>query len=126
MAETQAPTVDEVLQRRQEASDYWREAHSRFQTLIQVYHGNYHQLWPSEFRRGEIPKVANWIKLAWDRYAKMVGKVPTTHVNPSRVSRISEARADKIEKILASYDTVSASSGILKRYAWNLIGLGAG
>lgn len=126
MADTQAPDVDTVLERRQMASTYWGAAQSRFNTLIDVYHGNYHLLWPGEFRRGEIPKVANWIKLAWDRYGKMVGKVPTTHVNPSKVSRVSQSRADKIEKILAHYDSSSGSSKVLRRYAWNLVGLGAG
>lgn len=126
MASVQAPTVEEILEMRQQASMYWGEAVSRFNTLIDVYHGNYHLLWPGEFRKGEIPKVANWIKLAWDRYGKMVGKVPITHVNPSKLSRVSQTRADKIEKILAHYDTSSGSSKIIRRYAWHLVGLGAG
>jgi hypothetical protein len=120
------PSEKEILSLRQDLLNYWREAHVRWQTLIDVYHGNYHELWPAEFRRGEVPKVANWIKLAWDRYAKMVGKLPSNHVPPNSAVRMTQNRADKVEHILVSYDNQSGIESLLKWYAWYLVGLGAG
>ena len=52
------PTESDILDMRQGLQTYWREAHSRWDILISVYHGNYQQLWPTEFRRGEEPKIA--------------------------------------------------------------------
>lgn len=126
MADIAPPSVDDVLERRIKASSYWHEATSRFDDLIDAYHGNYQKLWPGEFRRGEAPKVANWIRLGWKRYSSMVGKVPSSHVRPSRIKRVSQSRADKIEKVLAHYDESSGMVGIMKQYAWYLVGLGAG
>lgn len=118
-------SVEEILQEKLIRLDYWRPAHARWNTLIDAYHGNYQKMWPGEFRRGESPKIANWIKLAWDRYAKLVGKIPTNHVTPSRIKRISQSKADKIEKILVHYDETSGS-GILEKWAaWYLVGFGA-
>lgn len=126
MADTQAPTAEYVLDLRTKANSYWHEATARFDDLIDAYHGNFQKLWPGEFRRGEVPKVANWIRLGWKRYAAMVGKVPSSHVRPSKVSRVSQTKADKIEKVLAHYDEASGMSSIMKEYAWYLVGLGAG
>ncbi len=114
-----------ILNHRMELLDYWREAHSRWDILLDVYHGNYDQLWPAEFRRGEVPKVANWIKLGWDRYAKMVGKIPTNHVPPNSLQRITQRRADKVEHILTHYDNQSSVNSLMKWYAWYLVGFGA-
>ena len=119
------PTVDDILSRRQQLLTYWREAHTRWQILLDVYHGNFQQLWPTEFRRGEQPKVANWIKLGWDRYATMVGKIPINHVPPSTMKRMTQNRADKVEKILVQYDNQSGINSLMKWYAWYLVGLGA-
>lgn len=120
-----APDVETIIEQRQTSADYWAEAHSRFDLLIDSYHGNFQKMWPSEFRRGEVPKVANWIKLGWDRYSKMVGKLPTNHVTPSNIRRVSQSRADKVEKVLAHYDLSSGMSNLMKWYAWYLVGLGA-
>ncbi len=115
----------DILNLRMELLDYWREAHSRWDLLLDVYHGNYHELWPAEFRRGEVPKVANWIKLGWDRYAKMVGKIPTNHVPPNSLQRITQRRADKVEHILVHYDNQSGINSLMKWYAWYLVGFGS-
>ncbi len=115
----------EILDLRMDLLDYWREAHTRWQILLDVYHGNYHELWPSEFRRGEVPKVANWIKLGWDRYAKMVGKIPTNHVPPNSAKRMTQRRADRVEHILVNYDNESGINSLMKWYAWYLVGFGA-
>ncbi len=115
----------DILNLRQDLLNYWRDAHTRFQLLIDVYHGNYQELWPSEFRRGEIPKIANWIKLGWDRYAKMVGKMPTNHVPPNSAERMTQKRADKVEHILVNYDNQSGMESLMKWYAWWLVGAGA-
>jgi len=120
------PRTEEILALRQVYQDYWREPHNRWNTLIDVYHGNFAKLYPGEFKRGEEPKVANWIKLGWDRFATMVAKMPTNHVPPSGVSRVSQTTADKVEKILGSYDTNSGFKKVMKNYGWNLAGLGAG
>lgn len=120
------PSADKILEYRHKANSYWGEAINRFNTLLTAYHGNYQQLWPGEFRRGEAPKVANWIRLGWKRYAQMVGKVPSSHVRASKVRRISQSRADKVEKVLAHYDDSSDMAKVMKNYAWNLVGLGAG
>lgn len=119
------PTESDILDMRQGLQTYWREAHLRWDILISVYHGNYQQLWPTEFRRGEEPKIANWIKLGWDRYAKMVGKIPTNHIPPSTLKRITQRRADKVEKILIQYDNQSGISSLMKWYSWYLVGLGS-
>ncbi len=119
------PDEKEILNLRMELLNYWREAHIRWQLLLDVYHGNYHELWPSEFRRGEVPKIANWVKLGWDRYAKMVGKLPTNHVPPNSAQRITQNRADKVEHILVNYDNQSGMSSLLKWYSWYLVGFGA-
>ncbi len=119
-------SADDILDRRVKANSYWAEATSRYNTMLTVYHGNYDLLWPGEFRRGEVPKVANWIRLGWKRYAQMVGKVPTSHVRPSKVSRVSQSKADKIEKVLAHYDETSGMPTIMKQYGWYLVGLGSG
>lgn len=118
-------SVDQILEYRTMAMDYWNSPIQRWNMLLDAYHGNYQKLWPGEFRRGEQPKVANFIRLGWQRYAAMVGKVPTTHVVPSKISRVSQARADKIEKIQAHYDETSGMGKVMKRWAWNLVGLGA-
>ena len=115
----------DILNLRQDLLNYWRDAHTRFQLLIDVYHGNYQELWPSEFRRGEIPKIANWIKLGWDRYSKMVGKMPTNHVPPHSAERMTQKRADKVEHILVNYDNQSGMESLMKWYAWWLVGTGA-
>ena len=115
----------EILNLRMELLNYWREAHTRWQLLIDVYHGNYQELWPSEFRRGEIPKIANWIKLGWDRYGKMVGKLPTNHVPPNSAQRMTQKRADRVEHILVNYDNQSGMESLMKWYSWYLVGLGA-
>lgn len=119
------PNEAEILDIRQGLQTYWRQAHNRWDTLIDVYHGNYQKLWPEEFRRGEEPKVANWTKLGWDRYAKMVGKIPTNHIPPSKLKRVTQRRADKVEKILIQYDNQSGIQSLMKWYAWYLVGLGA-
>lgn len=126
MADIAPPTVEDILDRRVKAKSYWSEAIDRFDTLISAFHGNYQLLWPGEFRRGEVPKVANWIRLGWKRYAAMVGKVPASHVRPSKVSRVSQSKADKIERVLAHYDESSNANTVMKQYAWYLVGLGAG
>lgn len=126
MADIAPPHAEDILDMRQKAQDYWAEPIKRFGTMVEVYHGNFQKLWPGEFRRGEAPKVANFIKLAWNRYAAMVGKVPTTHVTPSRISRVSQAQADKVEKIQAHYDATSVMSKTMRQWAWYLIGMGAG
>lgn len=119
------PTVNEILEQRQYLSSYWSEFHSRADDLIGVYHGNFQKLYPDEFRRGEEPKIANWIKLGWDRYATMIGKVPVSHVPASRLRRVSQHRADQIEKVLSHYDYSSGMAHLAKWYAWYLVGLGA-
>jgi hypothetical protein len=119
-----SPSVDDILSYRNELEDYWTEFRSRANTLLDVYHGNYQELWPEEFRRGEVPRNANWIKLGWDRYATMVGKNPSSYVRPSRFRRVSQARADKIEKVLSHYDYSSGMKRMAKWYAWFLIGFG--
>lgn len=126
MADIAPRTVDDILDLRAKASSYWHEAVTRYDTLLTAYHGNYQDLWPGEFRRGESPKVANWIRLGWKRYASMVGKVPSSHVRPSRVKRVSQSRADNIEKVLAHYDESSGMTAVMKQYAWNIVGLGSG
>lgn len=118
--------VEEILERRHKANSYWHEAINRYETLLTAYHGNYQTLWPGEFRRGEAPKVANWIRLGWKRYASMVGKVPSSHVRPSRIKRVSQSKADKIEKVLAHYSESSGEMAVMKQYAFNLVGLGSG
>ncbi len=120
-----APDEKYILNLRMELLNYWREAHVRWQILLDVYHGNYHELWPSEFRRGEIPKVANWIKLGTDRYAKMVGKIPTNHVPPNSSQRMTQKRADKVEHILVHYDNQSGMNSLMKWYAWYLVLFGS-
>lgn len=119
------PDVATILSERQTRQDYWQEAHLRFDKLINSYHGNYAELWPGEFRRGEEPKVANWIKLGWDRYSKMVGKLPTHHMMSKGLQRIQRNQADKIEKVLSHYDMTSNMSNLMKWYSWYLVGLGA-
>lgn len=126
MASVAGPSVETILEYRHKANSYWQEATTRFDTLLTAYHGNYQLLWPGEFRRGESPKVANWIRLGWKRYAQMVGKVPSSHVRASKIRRISQSKADKIEKVLAHYDEASNMHMVMKQYAWNLVGLGAG
>jgi hypothetical protein len=126
MADVAPLGVNDILDRRSKANSYWHEAVSRYDTLLTAYHGNYQQLWPGEFRRGESPKVANWIRLGWKRYASMVGKVPSSHVRPSRVKRVSQSKADKIEKVLAHYDESSGMTAVMKQYAWYLVGFGSG
>jgi len=126
MADFPPLDADEILDLRVKAASYWHEAIDRYDTLLDTYHGNFQKLWPAEFRRGESPKVANWIRLGWKRYAQMVGKVPSSHVRPSRVSRVSQSRADKIEKVLGHYDASSNMPTIMKQYAWYLVGLGSG
>lgn len=120
------PTDKEILEQRVYLADYWREFYDRVNILLKAYHGNYQELWPGEFRRGEVPKIANWIKLAWDRFSVMVGKVPSHHVPPSKLRRISQTKADKIEKILSHYDYASGAGKLAKRYAWWLVGTGSG
>lgn len=126
MAEIAGPTVDDILDKRVKAHNYWAEPIQRFDTLLEAYHGNFQKMWPGEFRRGEAPKVANWVRLGWKRYATMVGKVPSSHVQPSKISRVSQSRADKIEKVLAHYDESSVMVKIMRMYAWYLVGFGAG
>ena len=126
MADTPPPSAEYILDLRVKANTYWAEATTRYDTLLDTYHGNFQKLWPEEFRRGEAPKVANWIRLGWKRYAAMVGKVPSSHVRPSRISRVSQSKADKIEKVLAHYDEASGMSTIMKQYGWYLVGLGSG
>jgi len=55
----------------------------------------------------------------------MVGKVAANRVPPSGVSRITQTRADKIERILVSYDNNSGMATLSKWYAWYLVLLGA-
>ena len=119
-------SVEDILDRRTKAVSYWADAVDRFNTMLTAYHGNYDELWPGEFRRGEAPKVANWIRHGWKKYATMVGKVPSSHVRPSKMSRVSQSKADKIEKVLAHYDDSSNMTIIMKQYSWYLVGLGAG
>ncbi len=126
MADTPRPDAEYILDLRVKSRSYWAEAVNRYDMLADVYHGNFQKLWPGEFRRGESPKVANWIRLGWKRYAQMVGKVPSSHVRPSRVSRVSQSRADKIEKVLGHYDESSVMPTIMKQYAWYLVGFGSG
>ena len=119
------PTTDEILHKRQVYQTYHSEPHNRYSTMSDAYHGNFQKLWPGEFRRGEAPKVANWIKLGWDRYSKMVGKLPTNHVKQFGLKRRKKSKADKIEKILAFYDEASGMSGLMKWLSWYLIGFGS-
>ena len=119
------PSVDDILQKRQVYSDYWAPAHTRYDELLTAYHGDYQKLWPEEFRRGEVPKIANWIKLGWDRYATMAGKVPTNHVKTANMRRRSQTAADKVEKVLAHYDHSSGMASLMKWYAWYLVGFGS-
>lgn len=126
MADLPRPTEEYILDLRTKANSYWHDATRRFDYMTEAYHGNYQKLWPGEFRRGEAPKVANWIRLGWKRYASMVGKVPSSHVRPSRVSRVSQSKADKIERVLAHYDESSGMGMVMKKYAWYLVGYGAG
>jgi len=126
MADVAPPNADEILELRHKANSYWHEAVDRFNILMSAYHGNYQNLWPGEFRRGEAPKIANWIRLGWKRYAAMVGKVPSSHVRPSRIKRVSQSKADKIEKVLAHYDESSGMPSLMKQYAFYLVGFGAG
>jgi len=76
----------------------------RWDVLEKVYHGRFHELWPKEFRAGEIPKVANFIRRDWDAYARMVGKVPDIRVTPLKLSPREQDRADKLEKICFAYN----------------------
>ena len=125
MAYIGRPDADMVMEYRQKASSYWHDAISRFDVMLTAYHGNYQALWPGEFRRGEAAKVANWIRLGWKRYAQMVGKVPSSHVRSSKLHRVSQSRADGIEKVLAHYDESSGMPQLMKQYGWYLVGLGA-
>jgi len=118
-----APSTDKILSQRQTSLTYWQEAHNRIELLLEAYHGNFQKLWPGEFRRGEEPKIANWFKLATERYKGMVGKVPKNWVMPSSVRRLSQTKADTIEKILAYYDSLSDMNRLMKRYAfWLVVG----
>jgi len=118
-------TVDEILEMKQHGETYWGQSQKRFDNLIDVYHGNYQKVYPEAFRRGEQPVVANWIKLAWDRYSRMIGKIPTHHVTPANLSRKQQRNADEVEKVLAHYDQVSNMAQVMYSYAWFLVGLGA-
>ena len=118
-------SVDEILQQKQHGETYWGPAQKRYDNLIDVYHGNYQNVYPDAFRRGEQPVIANWIKVAWDRYARMVGKVPTHNVTPTNLSRKQQKNSDEIERVLAHYDQVSNINEVMYKNAWFLIGLGA-
>jgi hypothetical protein len=116
----------DILEKRHEYQDYWREPHDRFDDLVEAYHGNFQKLWPGEFRRGEAPKIANWVKLGWDRYSTMVGKLPTNHVRPHGKRRRNQRDADRVEQVLSYYDESSNLQVLIKWYAFYLVGLGAG
>jgi len=117
--------IEDILAKRQQYQTYWREAHGRFDELMDAYHGHFQKMWPSEFRRGEAPKIANWIKLGWDRYATMVGKLPTNHVRPHGKRRRSQKEADQVEQVLSYYDESSNLQVLMKWYAFYLVGFGA-
>ena len=77
---------------------------ARWDILEKVYHGRFQELWPKEFRAGEVPKTANFIRRDWDAFARMVGKVPDVRVTPLALSTRQQEKADRLEKACFAYN----------------------
>lgn len=98
---------------------------TRWDVLEKVYKGMFAELWPKEFRAGEVPKTANLIRRDWDAFARMVGKVPDIRVTPLSLSTRQQDRADRLEKICFAYNKMwdwKRKARVVGHYA---VGMGA-
>lgn len=110
------------------ANDLSRDMHDDFQrweTLSHIYHGRFKELYPKEFRAGEIAKVANFIRRTWDMFARFVGKNPDKRVAPLSLSQKEQERADLLEKICFSYDHLWDIKRKMNVIAHYFVGFGA-
>jgi hypothetical protein len=99
-----APDPQEVPDIAHERETAMQNDRTRWDVLEKVYHGRFAELWPQEFRAGEVPKTANFIRRDWDAFARMVGKVPDIRVTPLRLGTREQDRSDKLEKICFWYN----------------------
>lgn len=105
--------------------DFYAERNSRYDHMIKVWHGKLDELYPAEFPQEDLPKIANFAKLAWDSYAAMCGKVPDKVIRPAGLTDAAEKRASRIEQICAAYDEGSRIKLLTFIHFWYLVGLGS-
>lgn len=118
-------TIAELTSMLQERRDYFQERNSRYDILVNAWHGNYQKLYPAEFPSDEMAKIANFLKLAADSYAAMIGKVPDKIVRPRELTDRSQKRASKIEQIASAYDQGSNIKLLHYMHGWYLCMFGA-
>lgn len=114
----------ELLQLVTHRREYYQDRNQRMSTLVSIYNGELHKVYPKEFPADDIPIAPNLIKLAWDQFAAMVSKVPDKTIRPVGVSDAANERASKIEQIVHSYDEGDRIKVLTHMAAWYLIGCG--
>lgn len=117
--------AEEIVVMLKERRDFYMDRTQRYNNLIKVWHGQLDALYPGEFSPDEVPKIANFIKLAWDSYATMGAKVPDKIVRPDDLTDREQKRASKLEQIASSYDESSRAKLLWYQHMWYLIGLGS-
>jgi hypothetical protein len=113
--------MDLALQREMDMTAH----RQRWDLLSHIYHGRHQELWPEEFREGEQPKNALFVRRSWNMFANLVSKVPDVRSQALSLASRARDRADKIERICLSYNTgwaMPEKADVLSHF---LVGLGA-
>lgn len=98
----------------------------RWDDLDAIYNGRHKDLFPKEFRKGEVQKIAGFIRRSWLLFARHVGKVPDLYVMPMTLEARETDRAEAIEKVCYSYNEAWAMPRKARVIAHYLTGFGAG
>lgn len=100
---------------------------AQWDMLSAIYRGQHHELFPKEFRRGEQPKIAGFLRRSWDGFAHLTAKVPDIRATPIKLTQKEQERADTIEKICFTFNDDSQWNmrRTMKKIAHHYVGMQA-
>lgn len=97
----------------------------RWTTMSKIYSGKHRELFPREFPKGDVDKIAGFIKRSWRMFARMVAKVPDIQVAPLTLRDEDVARAEKQEMICFAYNSEWRMRRKMQALAHYFVGFGA-
>lgn len=99
--------------------------HFRWTKIAKIVGGKHREVFPREFRAGEVEKIAGFIRRSWRMFARNVGKVPDVQVSPLSLRPEDQDRAARQENICFAYNDVWSARRKYRRLAEFLVGMGA-
>lgn len=99
--------------------------HFRWYKMRKILAGEHRDLFPMEFRAGEVEKIAGFIRRSWRMFSRHVGKLPDIQVSSLSQKDKDKDRAERQENICFAYNDVWGQRFKMRILAQYLVGFGS-